>query len=204
MAGMEGAISAYEGTGDHPANGYGEGSREGKRYHVIGDMPPAGICGSGLIDIVAFLVETGKVAPDGMLKEDFVIVTGPESQTGEEISITQQDIREVQLAKSAIAAGVKILLNRAGIGYGDIDAVYLAGGFGNYINPESAMKIGLISPEFNGKIIPLGNTSGTGTVLAVKSTRFDDVIESLLNRTRYLELSGNDEFTVEFAMNMNF
>lgn len=188
MGAMEGAISTYNSN----------------EYSVIGDGSPTGICGSGLIDIVAHLVKSNLVTGDGLLEEEFIVVPADKSENGQNISITQQDIREVQLAKSAIAAGVNILVKEAGLSFDDIDTVYLAGGFGNYINKESAMKIGLISPEFKNKVIALGNTSGTGAVLALKSTQFDDVINDLLKRTKYVELSGHEDFTLDFAMNMMF
>ncbi len=188
MGAMEGAISVYD-----PSD-----------YTVIGDTLPTGICGSGLIDIVAHLVENKLVSADGLLEEEFVVVPADLSGNATLISITQQDIRELQLAKSAIAAGVKILLKEAELNYNEIDTVFLAGGFGNYINTESAMKIGLISPEFKDKIVALGNTSGTGAVLALKSVQFDEVIRDLLQRTRYIELSGYEDFALDFAMNMMF
>jgi uncharacterized 2Fe-2S/4Fe-4S cluster protein (DUF4445 family) len=188
MGGMEGAISVYNGNG----------------YHVIGDTSPAGVCGSGLIDLVAFLLDSGILSEDGLLPGDFVVETADRSGTGEPIVITQQDIREVQLAKSAIAAGIKILLQHAGLTIEQIDGLYLAGGFGNYINPESAARIGLFPKEMASRTIPLGNTSGTGALLALKSTLFDQVMSELLERTEYIELSRNEEFNLEFAMNMNF
>ena len=188
MGALEGAVSIFDQTG----------------YSVIGDIAPTGICGSGLIDVVAHLVENNIVDADGLLEEEFIVVPADQTVNGNNISITQQDIREVQLAKSAIAAGVNILVKEAGLSFEDIDTVYLAGGFGNYINKESAMKIGLISPEFKNKIIALGNTSGTGAVLALKSIQFDEVIHDLLKRAQYIELSGHEDFTLDFAMNMMF
>ena len=110
----------------------------------------------------------------------------------------------MQLAKSAIAAGVEVLMKDGGLDFDEMDAVFLAGGFGNYINPESAMKIGLIPPEMYGKVIPLGNTSGTGAMLALKSTRFDEAVKGVLDRARYIELSGHGDFTEAFALNMDF
>ena len=180
MGGVEGAISAYDGQG----------------FTVIGNIKPEGICGSGLIDLVAHMLEKGLVDADGLLKEDYMVT--------DNISITQQDIREVQLAKAAIAAGIKVLIQHAGMNFDQLDAVFLAGGFGNYIQPESAMKIGLIPHQMEGKIIPLGNTSGSGALLALKSTHFSPVVDNLLSRTTYIELSGNENFTMEFAMNMGF
>ncbi len=188
MAGTEGAISAYGPEG----------------FTVLGDVRPAGICGSGLIDILAHLLDRGILSRDGLLSGDYVVVPGEETESGRPISVTRQDIREVQLAKAAVAAGIRVLLDEAGLEFEAIDRVYLAGGFGNYIRPGNAMKIGLIPSQLAGKIVPLGNTSGTGAVLALKSTRFNEVIAGVLARTRYIELSGHEGFTEAFALNMDF
>ena len=171
---------------------------------VIGDEKPSGICGSGLIDIIAWLLDNKKLNQEGLLTEDYVIVPSGKSGTGSPISITQNDIREVQLAKSAIASGLKILLKQAGMKFEDIDALFLAGGFGNYINTESAIKMGLLPEKMKDKIIPLGNTSGTGAILALKSVRFDEIVKNLLTRTRHIELASDEDFELEFAMNMFF
>lgn len=185
---VEGAISKFDKDG----------------YKVIGDMTPKGICGSGLIDIVAYMVEKELVDMDGLIKEDFVVVDKHNSGIDEAIVLTQQDIREVQLAKSAIAAGVNILLSRANIKHHELDAVFLAGGFGNYIDTDSAMAIGLLSPKFKGKIISLGNTSGTGAILSLKSKSMAKIIDDLLSKSQYIELSDEMDFAMEFAMNMMF
>ncbi len=118
--------------------------------------------------------------------------------------INQQDIREVQLAKSAIVAGVNILLNKAGLTHGQLDAVFLAGGFGNHINTQSATIIGLLNPLFRDKIISLGNTSGTGALLSLKSTGFNDIMTQITSIAEHLELSEEEDFAMEFAMNMMF
>jgi uncharacterized 2Fe-2S/4Fe-4S cluster protein (DUF4445 family) len=181
MTAVEGAISSY-----------GE-----KGYIVIGDIPPTGLCGSGLIDVIAFMVEHNLVKPDGLIDNDFVISKKEDSGINEDIVINQQDIREVQLAKSAIAAGVNILLNKAGL-------TFLAGGFGNHINTQSAVTIGLLSPLFKDKIISLGNTSGTGALLSLKSVLFSDTMHQVISITEHLELSEEEDFAMEFAMNMMF
>ncbi len=186
MGGTQGAISAFDENG----------------YTVIGDVRPAGICGSGLIDVVAYLLGNGKLDEEGFLEHDFTVVPGEETESGYPLTITRQDIREVQLAKSAIAAGLEVLLKHAELDVGLMDAVFLAGGFGNYIHPEAAMKIGLLPPS--DRIVPLGNASGTGALLALKSTMFDRVLEDLLERMHYIELSGHEEFSTAFAMHMNF
>ena len=113
-----------------------------------------------------------------------------ESGTGQVISLSQTDVREVQLAKSAIASGINLLLKQSGLTFDHIDTLFLAGGFGNYINIESAVRIGLIAPSLKDKIIPLGNTSGTGALIALKSVQFDDVLNKLISKTILVELSG--------------
>jgi uncharacterized 2Fe-2S/4Fe-4S cluster protein (DUF4445 family) len=185
---IEGAISTYTDSG----------------YTTIADSNPIGICGSGLIDIVAILVGSGLINSDGLLKEDFVVVPARESATGNSIILTPIDVREVQLAKSSIAAGIKIMIQQAGLDFSNIDALFLAGGFGNYINVDNAMKIGLLPREMEGKIIPIGNSSGTGALQALKSNHFDKITSQVVNTTENIELSSNDDFTLEFAMNMYF
>lgn len=188
MGAVEGAISTFSNGG----------------FTVIGDEKPSGICGSGLIDIVAWLCDNGRIDTEGQMNDDYTIVTATETGTGQPVYINQNDIREVQLAKSAIASGIKILVKQAGMSFEKIDTLFLAGGFGNYINTESAIRIGLLPSEMKDKIIPLGNTSGTGAILALKSVRFDDVVQKLLSKTIHVELAADEDFAVEFAMNMFF
>jgi uncharacterized 2Fe-2S/4Fe-4S cluster protein (DUF4445 family) len=188
MGAVEGAISAFSDEG----------------YDVIGNEKPVGLCGSGLIDLVAWLCEKGKIDSDGLLDQDFVIVPASASGTGIPISFTQADVREVQLAKSAIASGVKILLKQSGLTFDQVDTLFLAGGFGNYINIESAIRIGLIPPPMKERIIPLGNTSGTGALAALKSIRFDDAMHQVISKSMLVELANDEDFAEEFAMNMMF
>jgi uncharacterized 2Fe-2S/4Fe-4S cluster protein (DUF4445 family) len=185
---VEGAISTYDSSG----------------YTTIADSKPIGICGSGLIDIVATLVGSGTINSDGLMENDFIVVPANESATGKPIILTPSDVREVQLAKSSISAGIKIMVQQAGIEFSDIDALFLAGGFGNYINVENAIKIGLLPSEMEGKIITIGNSSGTGALQALKSNHFDKIASQVVNTTENIELSSNDDFTLEFAMNMMF
>ena len=134
----------------------------------------------------------------GLLNETFII--DPEK----EIHVIQQDIREIQLAKSAIYSGIKILMNIAGLQAEKIDALYLAGGFGNYINIKSAVRIGLLPYELRNKIYPVGNSAGIGALQYLKSNDFEKKSGEILETVEYIELSNIDEFTVEFAMNMSF
>jgi uncharacterized 2Fe-2S/4Fe-4S cluster protein (DUF4445 family) len=188
MGAVEGAISSFE-------SGH---------YATIGELPPLGICGSGLIDIVAWLVNTGIVDGAGLLENDFKVAGTELTGTGSTLFITQQDIREVQLAKAAIAAGLRILVKEAGLTFRDVDRLYLAGGFGNYINTDNAITIGLLPAELRGKAISIGNAAGTGTMIALKSVGFDQHIDQVVKMAEYIELSFRDDFNMEFAMQMNF
>lgn len=183
MSARNGAVSSFTGPG---------------RYRVIGNGRPAGICGSGIIDAAAYLVENGVVDETGYMSGDFSI-----SGDGR-IYVNQNDIREIQLAKSAIYSGMKSLLNRRGLTFSDMDALYLAGGFGNYISIRSALRIGLLPSELEGRIFPVGNSAGIGALLYLKSKQFAGWTGETALRTNYIELSNDDNFMVEFAMNMNF
>jgi uncharacterized 2Fe-2S/4Fe-4S cluster protein (DUF4445 family) len=188
VGGVDGAIAEY--------------SEEG--YRVIGDEKPIGICGSGLVDVIAFLLDRGLIDSSGLMKEKFEIATDQDSATCRSVFVNQEDVRQVQLAKSAIASGITLLLKQAGLRYDEIDTLFLAGGFGNYLNTDNAMKIGLLPSQLKGKVISLGNTAGTGALLALKSVSFMDVLASILQKTLHIELSEDEDFPLEFAMNMNF
>ncbi len=188
MGAFDGAISEYSDNG----------------YKTVGNDKPIGICGSGLIDIIATLVNNGTISMDGVLTEDFVLADKNHSGNGENIILTPRDVREVQLAKSAIMSGIKILIDKAGLTYNDIDALYLAGGFGNYLNPDNAMRIGLLPMELADRIIPVGNTSGAGAVLHLLSEDFNDVLKSTVEKSQNIELSEHPDFEMEYAMNMYF
>ena len=183
MGAINGAISVFSDAGN---------------YLVIGNSEPVGICGSGIVDIVAYLVVNDLIDETGLLNETFII--NPEKQ----IQIIQQDIREIQLAKSAIYSGIKILMDMAGLPADKIDALYLAGGFGNYINIKSAVRIGLLPYELRSKIYAVGNSAGIGALQYLKNNDFEKKSVQILETVEYIELSDIDEFTVEFAMNMSF
>jgi uncharacterized 2Fe-2S/4Fe-4S cluster protein (DUF4445 family) len=183
MAAVNGALSYFAGPGD---------------YRVIGNREPAGICGSGIVDIVAYLLNNSIIDKTGLLKSPFVIY--PDNK----IEVTQQDIREIQLAKSAIYSGIKILLKTSGMKFEDINALYLAGGFGNYINTASAIRTGLLPAEPGDRIYSVGNSAGIGTLQYLKSEEFSGRLERITAVTEYIELSGSDDFITEFVMNMDF
>ena len=181
MAGVEGAVSAIGPDG----------------YETIGGKPAIGLCGSGLVDGVARLLDSGKIDMMGYLEEDALLEPG-------NLSLTPQDIREVQLAKGAIAAGIKVLIHDAGIAAEDIRQVYMAGGFGYAIHDWSAGRIGLIPLGLEKRQIRAGNTSGLGARLWLHSAEFRTFTRELTSRIRYVELSNHPEFNDFFMWEMTF
>jgi len=156
------------------------------KAHVIGNTTARGICGSGLIDIMAILLKREKIGMFGEINsgEDNVKLT-------KQVSITQQDIREFQLAKAAIAAGIQILLNQLKITYTEIEHVFIAGGFGNFLNINNVIRTGLIECEAE-KIIKLGNTA----LIGAKMFLFEDekFIQKILDKTSQINLEGDPDF----------
>jgi uncharacterized 2Fe-2S/4Fe-4S cluster protein (DUF4445 family) len=197
---FEGARIKY-GIGGVPGaiSGFGE-----NHFTTIQNQKPIGICGSGLIDIIAYLLDSGKIEPSGIIEEDFKVVDAPETGINRDIFITQRDIREVQLAKAAIYAGIKIIMKVAGIGFENISQTFLAGGFGNYIRPASAFRMGLLPNELSGKIAQIGNAAGTGSLYATKSINFEKEIKRVLNKSSYVELSMRQDFNDEYVSAMGF
>ena len=180
------------------------------QFTVIGDTTPKGLCGSGIVDIVAELKSTGIIKPNGkMLESDRVIdfegekayiVTRPgESNSQQLLVFTQNDVRQVQLAKGAILAGASILMESAGVDITDIDMLLLAGAFGNYIDPKSAMTIGLLPPVALEKVIPVGNAAGAGAKRMLLSLKERALIESVVKRIKYVELMKYESFSRIFA-----
>ncbi|MBC7316224.1 MAG: DUF4445 domain-containing protein, partial [Chloroflexi bacterium] len=132
-------------------------------------------------------------------QKEFVVASSDEGAGGRAITITQRDVRELQLAKGAIRAGIEILLKELGIGREVVKRVYLAGAFGNYIRPESALTIGLIPHFPQAEIIPVGNAAGAGAKMALLSRRERERASEVARRTEYLELSGRPDFQEVFA-----
>lgn len=154
--------------------------------HVIGNVDAKGICGSGLIDVIAVLLNRGQI---GMFGE---IENGDDSvQLTEKVSVTQQDIREFQLAKAAIATGVQVLLNQFQISYAEIEHVYIAGGFGNFLNIGNVIRTGLIECEAE-KIIKFGNTALIGAKMFLFEN--ENFTENILLKTTHINLESDPNF----------
>jgi len=187
------------------------------RMEMIDNAAACGICGSGLIDAAAALLDAGLIEPSGRFvnpeenpdkvpakfKErlrhgeggyEFVLIPGSLSEKGEDIVITQGDLRELQLAKAAIYAGLMILLKEAGITINDLDRLLLAGAFGNYVRKESALTIGLLPKLPPEKIIAVGNAAGDGSKMALASKSVRDRALALPAKIEHLELSTRPDF----------
>ena len=170
------------------------------RCHVLGDVAPRGICGSGLVDAVAASLDMGLIQPSGRLRD------GPNGslRLREPVSITQADIRELQLAKGAIAAGIRLLLERWGAKPEDLTRLYLAGAFGNYINRASARRIGMLKFPID-MVKPAGNTALLGAKLALFNSSEKEFDYSTLRRmTEHLTLNTEPAFQDVFVEEMTF
>jgi len=157
------------------------------RYHVLGEEAPKGLCGSGLLDLVACLLDTEIIDESGRLENKAYTLC-------DNVTLTQKDVREVQLAKAAIRSGIELLAQQMGVDVADIKKVYLAGAFGNYMDPASACRIGMIPPVLQDRIVPIGNAAGEGAKLC--ALRLDEFVYSqhLAKTTEFLELASLPQF----------
>lgn len=168
-------------------------------YHVLGNVTPKGICGSGLVDTVAAGLTLGKIKSNGRFcnKEKELLLVTP-------VTLIQRDIRELQLAKGAIAAGVRILLNYMQIHESELDRLHLAGAFGNYINPKSAQRIGLIKFPTE-KIVPFGNTALLGAkLLLFQKDGPEAICQTIKQRTEHISLNEYPQFEDIYIDEMTF
>jgi uncharacterized 2Fe-2S/4Fe-4S cluster protein (DUF4445 family) len=178
-----------------------EVSAEAGRFgcRVLGNVEARGICGSGLVDAVAVGLDLGLINPMGRLSNSngTLMLCPP-------VNLTQQDIRELQLAKGAIAAGAEILLKLWGAEPADLQRLYLAGAFGNYINRQSAQRIGLLNFPLE-KVQPAGNTALLGAKIALFSLNGEDgSFASVRRRIEHIMLSADPAFQDTFVEQMSF
>jgi uncharacterized 2Fe-2S/4Fe-4S cluster protein (DUF4445 family) len=196
---------------------------EGLEISVIGDGKPRGICGSGLLDALAVLLETGAVDDTGRLHDANEIKHGIAEYIGkidgknvvrlspsgceknsDNIYMTAKDIRKLQLAKAAIAAGIRTLMHHAGVTAEQVRAFILAGGFGSFMDQYSAARIGMFPQSFLSVVNAKGNTAGEGAVLVLRSQTARATLEDIRKRCRYIELSINPVFNEQFVEQMTF
>ena len=218
---------AFEGAGIRNGVGSTNGAIDKVRLlpevecTTIGDTRAVGICGSGIVDAVAEMLGAGIINKSGkfiidpedscceeshllrrVIKTDghsaFILAKREECDAGTDIAVTQKDVRELQNAKAAIAAGIRMLSQASGTRLESVEKVYLAGGFGSYMNIDNAVKIGLLPKELEGRIEAVGNASGTGAVEGLLSWEALGETKTIKRLIRYIELSYSREFMKEY------
>jgi uncharacterized 2Fe-2S/4Fe-4S cluster protein (DUF4445 family) len=193
--------------------------------HTIGEAAPLGICGSGLIDLIAGLLDAGVIDPTGLIQVErrdgwpsglrarvgqqgeerrIVVVRAGEMGAPRELVLTQDDVRQVQLAKGAIASGVAMLLHVAGVGVDGLQELMLAGGFGNYVSIASALRIGLIPPMPPERVRYVGNAASLGAQLALLSERERARADGIAAAIEHVSLAAHPDFEQIFVDAMNF
>jgi uncharacterized 2Fe-2S/4Fe-4S cluster protein (DUF4445 family) len=202
-------------------------SDEDVSLQVIGDIEPVGLCGSGLVDAVAALVQAKLLDASGRLLdaetatqtrpglaerlrkvgEERVFVlhwAGEPGAMADAIYLSQRDVRELQFAKAAIATGWRLLIEEVGLAAADIQQVLLAGSFGSYLAPSSAVRIGLVPDIPTLRIVSAGNVAGEGAKMALLSVRERAAARALLEEVHYVELSDRPDFNDRFVDQLSF
>jgi uncharacterized 2Fe-2S/4Fe-4S cluster protein (DUF4445 family) len=182
---------------------------------VIGAAEPCGICGSGLMDLVALLLKHGIIGPSGRfaspedapaaLLERLEGAAGTRAfRVAPQVTLTQKDVRQVQLAKGAIRAGIELLLDGAAISSAQLDRILIAGSFGYHLSEESLLILGLLPPEAAGKISFLGNTSRSGGEMLLLNQTLRDELAGIVSRVKSVELAADPAFERVFVEAMKF
>lgn len=185
---------------------------------VIGGSVPRGICGSGIIDLVSVLLANGFIDKKGTFTDQAdaafssrdsrrgqeIVLTSQEECTDTPLVFNQEDLRQVQLARSAIRTAIEIMMNEAGIDAARLEYVFLAGTFGTYVDPASITNIGVIPPVDLDRIKNIGNAAADGAVMALLSPAKIQATERLKARVQYIELALHQEFQDLFIKNLDF
>ncbi len=185
-------------------------------FQTVGNAPPVGICGSGVLDIVAELLKYGILSKRGALEKtsprvrtgkkglEVLIVNAEDTGHGRDIVLTRKDISEIQLAKGAIRAGIELLMQENHILADEINKVIIAGAFGTYLDIGNSIAIGLFPDIPRDRFVQIGNAAGVGAKMTLLSKEERLLADKLAGRVNYLELAGHPDFTNEFAKAMMF
>jgi uncharacterized 2Fe-2S/4Fe-4S cluster protein (DUF4445 family) len=188
----------------------------GPELKTIGDVPAVGLCGSGIVDVMAEMHRTGVINARGRLNRaaagvrrgeggwEFLLVPGASSGTGRDIVVTQQDISEIQLAKGAIATGLQLLLTATRTPLAAVAEVIVAGAFGSYLNLESALAIGLLPRLPNAVYQQVGNAAGVGARMALLSLKERQRAAHIAHQAGYIELTTQPDFNNQFVQSLLF
>ena len=200
---------------------------EDVRYTTIDGVKPRGICGSGLLDLIAEMLRFGVIDPMGRIVDRgaaeksagpeiteriteeegghrFTVIKEDESEDGRPIYLTQRDVRELQLAKGATRTGIELLLKDLNIEKEDLSEILLAGAFGTYLRKESAVAVGMMPPIEIRRIRSIGNAAGEGAKLALISEQERKKTRKIMDQVEYVELSSRLDFTDELMEQMTF
>ena len=181
------------------------------QYHTIHGTEPAGICGSGIFDTLAQLFINGIIDKGGRIQKDrprvrenqnvreFVIVSEDERDGGPAITITQADVRELQLAQAAIRSGIQILLRDKGLADEDLAEIIIAGAFGSYLDISSAVAIGMLPAIPSSRFRQVGNAAGMGAKIALVSRERREAVQQCVREIRYIELAVAPDFNKTFT-----
>ena len=204
--GMRAAAGAIERVEIDPETG-------SAKCWTIGDTRPVGICGSGMISLLAGLYRTGWIDPAGKFRRErqspaiaidgrrgtYMVVPGGEDGTEAAISVSEADIENIMRAKAAVYSAIGLLLTHAGIGMGEIDRVYIAGGFGRFLNLEDAITIGLIPDLPRSRFSYLGNSSLAGASKSLVSREYRERMSKLARSMTYVELNTNPAYMDQYT-----
>ena len=166
-------------------------------FSTIGNIEPTGICGTGLVDAIAALLELGIIEDSGYMEDNYYFENS-------KIYISPDDIRMFQLAKAAICSGIETLINHAKINSSDIETLYIAGGFGSFLNSKNAELTGIIPHGFSDKIKVIGNGAGIGASMVLRSKKCMEEVNSLASNAESISLSDNPYFMEKYIDNMMF
>lgn len=206
---------AFEGAHIHEGMRAAPGAIERARWsegkilwQTIENRPPVGICGSGILDVVASFLDGGLVKPTGSLKTDqgsgYTLVPAEQTGLGRALMIMRKDINEIQLAKSAIRAAVEILLHEAGLRASDLDSFIVAGAFGTYLDLRSAIRTGMFPALPPDRFHQVGNAAGVGAKQMLISVDKRREAEKLASQVGYVELTTRPAFTSLFMEHLSF
>jgi uncharacterized 2Fe-2S/4Fe-4S cluster protein (DUF4445 family) len=173
------------------------------RLRVIGDVPPEGICGSGLIDVLSELLRTGRMNDLGRFADDVERITLCHDKD-KEVFLLESDVNELAQAKGANVAGLHVVFSTYGIDFDDIEVFYLAGGFGRHLNVEASKRIGLVPSLASSKIVQAGNTAIEGATIALLSKSKRQELEDLVKRVEHCRLETHPDFFEFFVEGCQF
>lgn len=182
-------------------------------YHVVGGIKPKGLCGSGLIDLLAELFIHGFIDRNGKLNEElnpdriaesdrgtaFLVESAEKSYWGKDICITERDIANLLRTKGAVFSAYSLLLKSVGLRYDEIDSIYIAGGFGQHLNVENAIRIGLLPDLERERFHYVGNSSLSGATLILLSEKNRELVHEIAKKMTYIELNTEPSYMNEFT-----